>query len=74
MRSKSACLKGGASLFFHLDADAAADDVGAVLDRVHLADVKAHRGVELEREAAGRHLGAAEHNADLLPQLVDEDH
>ena len=29
--------------------------------------------VELERPAAGRRFGAAEHDADLLADLVDED-
>ena len=37
------------------------------------ADVEAHRRVELERVAAGRRLGIAEHHADLHPDLVDED-
>ncbi len=32
------------------------------------------RRVELERVAAGGGLGAAEHDADLHPDLVDEDH
>ena len=32
-----------------------------------------HRGVELERVAAGRGLGVAEHDADLHADLVDED-
>ena len=32
------------------------------------------RGVELEGVAAGRGLGIAEHHADLLPDLVGEDH
>src|ERR1700678_372718 len=33
----------------NLDLDAAADDVQSLLDRVDLADVHTHRGVELER-------------------------
>ena len=36
-------------------------------------DVEADRGVELQRAAAGRRLGVAEHDADLLAQLVGED-
>ena len=56
-----------------LDADAVADDVGALLDRVDAADVEAHGRVELERAAARGGLRVAEHDADLLAQLVDED-
>ena len=56
-----------------LDADAVADRLDAVLERLDAADVEAHRGVELERPAARRGLGVAEHDADLLAQLVRED-
>ena len=45
----------------------------AFLDVLDAADVEAHRGVELERRAAGGGLGVAEHDADLLADLVDED-
>jgi hypothetical protein len=44
-----------------------------VLDGLDAADVEADRAVELERPTAGRGLGRAEHHADLLAQLVDED-
>ena len=57
-----------------LDARAVADRLGAVLERLDAADVEADRGVELERLAARGGLGAAEEDADLLAQLVDEDH
>ena len=46
---------------------------GAVLERLDAADVEADRGVELQRPATGGGLGRAEHHADLLAQLVDED-
>ena len=36
--------------------------------------VETHRRVELERPAATRRLGIAEHDPDLLAQLIDEDH
>ena len=52
---------------------AVADRVGAVLERLDAAHVEADRGVELQRLATGRGLGRAEHDADLLAQLVDED-
>ena len=57
----------------HLHAGAVAGD-GAVglLDRADAADVAAHAGVELERLAAGRRLGVAEHDADFLADLVGE--
>ena len=56
-----------------LHARAAADDGVAVLDAGDAADVHAHRRVELQRAAAGRRFRVAEHHADLLAQLVDED-
>ena len=56
-----------------LDPDPVADRLRAALDRLDAADVQAHRGVELERAAAGRRLRVAEHDADLLAQLVGED-
>jgi hypothetical protein len=58
----------------HLDAGLVADHLVALLDRADAADVEAHRGVELQRVAAGGGLGAAEHHADLHADLVDEDH
>ena len=58
----------------HLDPGLVADHLVAVLDLADAADVEAHRGVELERVAAGRGLGIAEHHADLLADLVGEDH
>ena len=41
--------------------------------RADAADVDADRRVELQRAAAGRGFGIAEHHADLLAELVDED-
>ena len=52
---------------------AVADRLGAVLDRLDAPDVEPDRRVELQRPAARRGLRRAEHHADLLPQLVDED-
>ena len=57
-----------------LDARLVADDLVAFLDRADAADVEADRGVELERVAARRGLRVAEHDADLVADLVDEDH
>src|SRR5262249_52132044 len=51
-----------------------ADRYIAVLDARHFADVQAHRAVELQGQAAGSRFGVAEHDADLLADLVDEDH
>src|SRR5215471_18309967 len=57
-----------------LDACLAADDLFALLDRADTADVEPHGRVELQRVAAGRGLGVAEHHTDLHADLVDEDH
>ncbi len=43
-----------------------------VLQRLDPPDVDTHRGVELQRLAAGGRLGITEQDADLLPKLVDE--
>ncbi len=43
------------------------------LMRAGAADVDADRGVELQGPPAGRGFGVAEHHADLLANLVDED-
>ncbi len=56
-----------------LDPDAVADRLRADLDRLDAPDVEPDAGVELEGAAAGRDLGVAEHDADLLAQLVGED-
>ena len=73
--SNSACLNGARDLVLHhLHADVRADDVLLVLHRADAADVEPHRRVELERLAAGRRLGVAEHDADLFTQLIDEHH
>src|SRR5262245_36628052 len=57
----------------HFHARAAADDLIAVFDRRDATDVEPHRRVELERTAARGCFRVAEHDADLLAQLVDED-
>ena len=73
MMSNSATRNGGRDLVLHdLDADPVADRLGAGLDRLHPPDVEADRGVELQGAATGRRLGVAEHDADLLAQLVGE--
>src|SRR5579871_3314827 len=57
----------------HLHARLVADHLVAVLDRADTTDVEADRGIEFERIAARRRLRVAEHDADLHPDLVDED-
>ena len=64
---------GGDLVLDHLHPGAAADDILASLDRCDLADIHAHRGVELQGVAAGRRLGIAEHHPDLHANLVDKD-
>jgi hypothetical protein len=56
-----------------LDLGAVAGDDVAFFDGGDAADVDADRGVELEGAAAGGGFGIAEHDADLLADLVDED-
>ena len=73
--SNSACLNGGRDLVLHdLDAGPVADHLLAVLQRLDATHVETDRGVELQRPATGGGLRRAEHHADLLAQLVDEDH
>src|SRR5262249_29506270 len=73
--------RGGHLVFDDLDARAVAHDGGilparsgrSLFDGTDSADVEAHRSVELERVSARRRLGAAEHDANLHADLVDED-
>src|SRR5690606_10875078 len=58
----------------HLHPGGVADHLVAVLDRARAADVETDRGVELQRIAAGSGLGRAVHDADLVTDLVDEQH
>src|SRR5713101_5082342 len=61
-------------VLYDLDLDAAADDHVALLDRLDGSDVDAHGRVELERAPPASCFGIPEKNANLLAQLVDEDH
>ena len=72
--SNSQTRNGGATLFLTtLTLTREPVDFLAVLDRPDPPDVDPARAVELQGPAAGRGLGAAEHDADLLADLVDED-
>ena len=51
-----------------------ADHFAALLQGFRTAYIHTHGRIELQRAAAGRGLGVAEHHADLLTQLVNEDH
>src|SRR5690348_30947 len=57
----------------HLHARFVAHHLVAALDRADAPDVETDRRIELERIAAGGGFGIAEHDADLHPDLVDED-
>ena len=57
-----------------LDAHVVADHYVAFFHGADAPHVQSHRRVELERPAARRRFGVAEHDADLLAQLIDEDH
>src|SRR5690348_1141532 len=57
-----------------LDPGPVADHVGAVLEGLDAAYVQTDRGVELQCLATRGGLRRTEHHADLLAQLVDEDH
>ena len=63
----------GNFVFDDLDLGAIAGDGVAVLDGGDAADIDADRGVELEGAATGGGFRIAEHDADLLADLVDED-
>jgi hypothetical protein len=56
-----------------LDAGGVAHHFLAVLQRTNATNVEAHGSVELERIATGGGFRAAEHDADLHTDLVDED-
>ena len=72
--SNSASRNGGATLFFTTFTRVRPPTTASPsLMLRDAADVDAHRRVELQRAAAGRRFRIAEHHADLLAQLVDED-
>ena len=73
--SNSAMRKGGATLFLTTFARTRWPiDLLAFLDLPDAANVDPAGAVELQRPAAGRRFRGAEHHADLLADLVDEDH
>src|SRR5262249_713743 len=53
--------------------DPGPDDLLAVLDGPDASDVDTTRAVQLDRPAARRRFRAAEHHADFLADLIDED-
>src|SRR5699024_9329174 len=63
----------GHLVLHHSGAGAVSNGVGAILKRLDPAHIDPHRGVELQRLTTGGGFRAAEEDADLLPQLVDED-
>ena len=74
MMSNSAVRNGGATLFLTTLARVRLPTASSPsLMRADAADVDADGAVELQGVAAGRGLGVAEHHADLLADLVDED-
>src|SRR4051812_7988268 len=56
-----------------LDSDSVTDRLGALLERLDAADVQPLRRIELERATTRLRLRRAEHDADLLADLVRED-
>ena len=74
MMSNSATRKGGRDLVLDdTGADAAADHFRPLFEGFDAAEVYADGAVELEGATAGGDFRAAEHDADLLSKLVDED-
>ena len=74
MMSNSASRNGDATLFFTTFTlvrlpTTASPSLMAAMRRMS----SAHRGIELQRAAAGGGFRIAEHHADLLADLVDED-
>src|SRR6185369_13338101 len=57
-----------------LHANVRADHVFLFLHRTDTTDVETHRRVELERLTTRGGFRIAEHDTDLLTQLIDEDH
>src|SRR5207248_1939684 len=65
--------RGGHFVLDDLGANARADRLFALFHVGDLADFDADAAVELEGQAARRRFWIAEHDADLLANLVDED-
>src|SRR5579859_2010415 len=64
---------GGRLVLHDLDLGPGAHDDVAVFDGGDAPNIDAHRGIKLKRTATGGGLGIAEHDADFLADLVDED-
>ena len=72
--SNSACLNGGAILFFTIFARVRLPmGVSAFLESFDTADVDADRRIELKSLTASGSFGGAEEHTNLLAKLVDED-
>ena len=69
------CLAEGRCHFVlhYLHAHLVAYDLIAILQRRDLTDVEAHRSIELQGVTTSCGLGVAEHHANLLAKLVNED-
>src|SRR3974390_123459 len=65
--------RSGSLVLHDLYFSAIADDLIALFDGADTPDVDAHRGVELQRAPARGGFRIAEHHANLLADLVDED-
>ena len=61
-------------VFGHLDLGANAVFLRGALEGLHAADVETHRGIELQRITTGGGFRVAVGDADLEPELVEEDH
>ena len=60
-------------ILYHFNAHAITDRLIAHFDRLNAADVQPQRRIKLQRQTAGRCFWVAEHNTQLLSQLIDED-
>src|SRR5579863_8884922 len=64
--------RGRSLVLDHFDFGARACYLITFLNSGNAANIHAHGGVELEGATAGGRLRVAEHDPDLLPDLVDE--
>ena len=60
-------------MLHNADPCAVSDHLSALLEGFDPSHIHSHGCIELQRAAAGGRLGIAEHDADFLSELVDED-
>src|SRR5699024_11952954 len=61
-------------ILYNFDSDMVSDHLSALLEGLCPSDVETDRGIEFQRTSSCSRLRVAEHDTDLLTELIDENH